>query len=354
MLPAARQLAIVSIVLVTPIAAVAVMVPLLERYEARRSETYRIEQAEQAAAARQPFERAFAATQPHAVLAFCRQAIEASFAYSQPVVALHYARDRTDAYVRRSLRVDSLHRVSCRASGIVEERVEHPLANLLAARQAAELEAPAGGVTAEPPLPDLWGALQGTLALAADAVELTSIEWLHSPLHADAVQRITRQRGGEVVVDTIPPDAPTFPSLSSARAPPEGLAVRAPTRWTHAVEQAFERLERVLPAEARILQARISDDTLQLWLRGPLPGLEAPAGLVDIDAWGEITTWLYPLEGGGADCGRGITLAGLRARFEAACATLPGCRPGAAFAVASYSCAGDAGSGRWALQLQPR
>lgn len=352
--PALRQLSLVFAVLGTPFVLVAVLVPILEHHDARRHQAGLAMQAEEAAAARLPFERAFTSDVPLARLAFCRQAIEASFPYWQPVVALHAGRDRIDAYVRRSLRVDSLHRVSCRDSGIVEQRVEHPLAASLLARQAAEVEAPAEGATAESSPPEMWAALQRMLAALAGDPTLVSIELLHTPWHEAPLQRVIRQVGGQAVVDMQPADVPAFASLSSADAPPTGLAVREPTRWTAAIELAFALLERTLPAEARIVEARIGDDQLRVLLRGPLPGLDAAVGMVDIDAWGEITTWLYPLDGGGFECARGVSLAELRGRFEAACAGVPGCRPGVHLAVASYSCAGGLSSGRWALQLQPR
>ncbi len=295
------------------------------------------------------FEQAFAQADLNRQLAFCRERIRAALPYWRPLHALALTPVSVDAYVPLSLRSDSLHRLSCRADGLHESRVVHPLGEaLLAARVEA---APTTGAD----LPDLWR--QGEALIDRSLAE-GAPQRLELLLLADhrtvAVRRRIAQPDGELR-DLVPAGATVFASLVAADAPPEGLASRMRTRWSSEAGAAFDLLAGMLPADAAIVGARFDDDALSVTLRGPRRGLDAPFGAIELDAWGEPTSWLYPYDvAPGFACEAGINLTALRERFDAACARLAGCAADAHFSIADYACATGRESGDWLLHLQSR
>jgi hypothetical protein len=224
--PAARQLATVFAILGTPLLLVGLLIPMMDRYEARRAGDDIAEQAQAVQSARLPFEHAFVDRDPATFLAFCRQAIEATLPLAQWPVALHVSRDRVDAYYPRSPARDSLRRVSCRDSGLVEEVVGDPLAGWRPRGATAAIDAADDATAAPQTPPELWGAAQQMLDPQAEDAALLSIELLYVPPNDEPVQRITRRGGAAPVTETQPADAPIFASLSSAHRPPIGLPLR--------------------------------------------------------------------------------------------------------------------------------
>lgn len=338
---------------IPPLLIVFVLIPLLNESNRREREAWERAEAEQAASGREPFERSFASAPPLQLLDFCRTAIEQSLPYWQPVVAIAFARERIDAYYWRSLQLDSLQRVSCQPQGIVEQRVEHPLAARVRAWDAARRESLENDDM--PALPGLWELLRqrveqapfDRLPVLLELVVLydSGAVWQRSTLASTAgaaPQRVLQ-----------PTDAADFPSLSSLQAAPAGLALHARSRWSSSADAAFALLQRELPTAAAITQARFDDDAIDIGVKGPMPGLAAPYGTIEWDAWGERSTWLYPYDGPtGFGCTRGISLDELRRRFSAACSALPGCRRQSHFSIADYSCSRGRSNGGWTLHLQ--
>ncbi len=314
-----------------------------------------LQQAADAAAAeaaqiayRRDFERAFAEDDLRRQLAFCRERVMAALPYWRPLLAVAIAPGSIDAYVALSQRVDSLHRISCRADGLHEARVAHPLAEALLAARVESAPAPAGAT------PDLWQAADAVVERSQPEGEPRRLELLllDDPRSIVVRRRIERPVGE--LRDIAPTDAPDFASLVAGDAPPEGLAVRQRMRWSSATGAAFELLAAVLPADAAIAGARFDDDGLSVVLRGPRADLDAPFGTIDFDAWGEPTTWLYPYASApGFACATGITLDALRQRFDATCGSLPGCSAHAHFSIADYGCAAGREGGGWLLHVQP-
>lgn len=346
-----RQLLNLLVVLVCFWLVARVLLPWLERENAARNDELQALTQAEATRERARFEIAFSDPDMGSRLAFCQDAIiERLPGHWRPLEALAMDEAAVEAYFRLSLRIDSLHRISCRAEGIDEARVAHPLAEQLLALSAAKLEAsptPAEARDAEG-APDLWLLARQIAAAAEKGSAPAAVELLLARDRGTILRRIggsnASQSGSE---------ATEFPTLFSSLAAPLGLPQRTRTRWSANTAAAFALLARELPANAAVVGTRIDDDEVTVAVRGPVAGLEAPYGSVAFDAWGELTTWLYPYdEPPGFGCALGISVETLRQRFDQACARLPHCGPSVRFSIADFSCSRDRDQGDWTLHIQ--
>lgn len=328
-----------------------VLIPWMERENQAQRAQWEAEEQAAAAEARAPFAAAFADPDTLARLQFCRTAIGGHLTYWRPALALAVEPSAIDAYVGLSLRIDSLHRLSCRADGIHEARVVHPLAEAMLSARAAGLEASAAGDAIDVGrLPDLWVLAQQILASGPPEDRPSRIELLLAADLRSVLQRLDHPH--ELPVD---PDPNGFPSLFSSQVAPRGLAERPQTRWSSSSPEAFELLARELPRGAAIVGARFDDDRISVHVRGPAAGLDAAYGSIAFDAWGELTTWLYPYEEApGFSCSEGIDLAELKRRFDQACSRLDACGGSTHFSIADFSCSRGRSVGDWSLHIQTR
>jgi len=328
-----------------------VLIPWMERENLAQRAQWQAEEQAAAAETRAPFAAAFADPDTLARLDFCRTAISGQLPYWRPVLALAVEPSAIDAYVGLSLRIDSLHRLSCRADGIHEARVVHPLAEAMLAARAAGLEASAAGPAIDADgLPDLWVMARQLLDTGRLDVRPSRVELVLAADLRSVLQRLDQRSDLPIDQDPI-----GFPSLFSSQAAPRGLAERQQTRWSSDSSVAFELLARELPRETAIVGARLDDDRISVHVRGPAAGLEAAYGSIAFDAWGELSTWLYPYEEApGFSCSEGIDLAELKRRFDRACSRLEGCGGSTHFSIADFSCSRGRSVGDWTLHIQSR
>jgi hypothetical protein len=334
-----------------------VIAPMVERQNQLDSAAWLATQEAADAAYRAPFEHAFASGDWQEILSTCHSAINDYFSYVHPPQALAMALDRVDAYVYEGPRRDSLRRVTCSSDGLSQGRIDHPLATLIGVEDDDRDRS--GG--------NLWGEMQ--MLLPTTPVPFTSIELLSRPDLDAVIRRIISRgpRGWEI--HTEPVDAPAFDRLStsasllatqaeqgeSTTSLPPAAREYPQRKWSAASAEAFEFLERELPepVKARIAGMRLDDDELGIVIAGPLPDQPRRYATIRFDAWGGVTTWLYPYDDAPSfACPTGISLAQLRQRFDHACAVFGGCRRTTHFSIAFYSCAA-AGEGQWRLRLQP-
>ncbi len=229
-----------------------------------------------------------------------------------------WAPGRIEALVPAGLNPGHLQHLVCAdAGGTLGSRYRHPRP-MLRAEQGADVgnDAP----------PDALLELAARLARLPAEGGPMAIEVQTS---ADQEEPLTREvaQDGEVRIE--PPHlAPVLPWLwvrgsSSTAETPLPLVPRY--AWDRDIAAAFRKLGEVLPpgADTRIVELSLLEDRIEMLLEGPLPalGLNAERGEIELDAWGDPVTWLYPREAIGFGCPRGVHLVELEARFRQAAAS---------------------------------
>lgn len=179
---------------------------------------------------------------------------------------------------------------------------------------------------------------------------------------ADQTDPLVRELGGDGVVRIEPAGvAAVLPWLwtMGARAAAEApLPVVPRFAWDREIAALFLTLPEVLPPDARIVEMTLEEHRIELTIEGPLPGfgLDAERGEIELDAWGDPVTWLYPREAVGFGCPHGLSMAELEAAFREAAALkgIQGLASGEQrYSMAWYSCSpaySDGQSGVWHLE----
>jgi hypothetical protein len=257
---------------------------------------------------------------------------------------------RFEALVRAGLNPGHLqHLVCAEAAGTLGPRYRHPKPTL----QAEQGADGAGGAP-----PDALVELAGRLARLPAEGGPRSIEvqtWV------DQLDPLVREVGGDGAVRIEP--AGVTPVLPWLLLPSRSTRAEAPLpvvpkfAWDREIHALFLTLTEVLPPEARIVEMSLAQDRIDFEIEGPLPdrGLNAERGEIELDAWGDPVTWLYPREAIGFGCPRGVSVAELEAAFRHA-ATLHGLHDLASgqqrYRTAWYSCSpaySDGQTGVWHL-----
>jgi hypothetical protein len=223
---------------------------------------------------------------------------------------------RFEALVPAALNPGHLQHLVCtEAAGTLRLRYRHP-------KPALQAEQGADGAGGAPP--DALVELAGRLSRLPAEGGPRSIEvqtWV------DQADPLVREVGNDGVVRIEPAGvAPMLPWLliSGGAAAEAPLAVVPRHAWDRDVIPAFRKLAEVLPPGALIVELSLDEQGIELEVEGPLPafGLEAERGEIELDAWGDPETWLYPREAGGFGCPRGVPLAELESAFLRAAARI--------------------------------
>lgn len=305
------------------------------------AERAELEAAQRAAA------QAFATADPAGRLELCLSAVTERLPYWRPLYALAVHAEGIDALYYWGRQQDGYKRLSCTAAGVSEARVAAPLPGVLSEATGQDV-------------PDVLGAVRAALGRA----EL--IEVLVAPDGLSLIQRLSA-RSAEGLSSTLEPaDAPEFPWLSTV---PMVLATQAeggatagrpmlasfPARnWLRDPLAAFDLIERTVPPEflQRVVGMTLREEDFELALQGPFPDQTAPYAEVSFDAYGSVTSWLYPRdEPPGFSCPRGIPLTAIRSGFDARCNELD-CGPRPHLSIATYFCPGNGEPGGWSIYRQ--
>jgi hypothetical protein len=304
------------------------------------------EEAERAAVERAAA-AAFAAADPAQRLELCLSAMNDRLPYWRPLYALAVHAEGIDALYYWGRQQDGYKRLSCTAAGVSEARVAAPLPGVLSEATGQDV-------------PDVLGAARAALGRA---------ELIEVVVAADGLSLIQRlsTRSADGLSSTLEPaDAPEFPWLSTV---PMVLATQAeggatagrpmlasfPARnWLRDPLAAFDLIERTVPPKflQRVVGMTLREEDFEIALQGPFPDEAAPYAEVSFDAYGSVTSWLYPRnEPPGFSCPRGIPFTAIRSAFDARCAELA-CGPRPHLSIASYFCPGNRDPGTWGIHRQ--
>lgn len=262
--------------------------------------------------------------------------------YQRPI-ALAWRRNALDAYVLQGVDVYTVRHARCDAQGVHwGARFSRPIYQPLPAETAIRPgEADALAVP--------------KLALREP---LIAVELLKDTETGQTFQR--RWSGPELHAQTLPEDAWPFPLLmqpalatNSALAPLDEIPA---LRWNENPRRAFELLARELPADAKIVELKLSENKIDVSIFGPIPGFDKRGpqlyGDKSFDEYGvaERSDW-YPREIPGFACQQGLSLEAVIARFKA-----EGGVDGPSYFRAWFSCSpaySDGKNGRWSLSIFP-
>jgi hypothetical protein len=224
-----------------------------------------------------------------------------------------WSQGRFEALVPAGLNPAHLQHLVCADSGgTLGARYRHPRPGL-----RAEQGADVGG---ESP-PDALVELAGRLSRLPAEGGPRSIEVQTWAGQADPLVREIAQ-DGEVRIEPAGL-APVLPWLAAPGGPTSAeapLVVVPRYAWNRDIAAGFRKLGEVLPigADTRIVELSLLEDRIEVLIEGPLPalGLDGERGEIELDAWGDPVTWLYPRAAIGFGCPRGVRLVDLEAGFR--------------------------------------